>query len=72
MIKHSNFKRRWKDVKDDIIEGFNKIHAKEKVVNGLYTEQVEQKLKTASKRKFAVLCSMVNSEKQFVLNCCKR
>ena len=56
MIKHSNFKRRWKDVKDDIIEGFNKIHANEKVVNGLYTEQVEQKLKTASKRKFAVLC----------------
>ena len=56
MIKHSNFARRWLEVKDDIIAGLQQIHTNETVVNGVFTKQVEEKLKQVSKRKYAVLC----------------
>ena len=56
MIKHSNFARRWQEVKDDIIVGLNQIHSNEQVVNGVFTKEVEEKLKQVSKRKYAVLC----------------
>lgn len=56
MIRHSNFNRRWQEIKDDIVVGLHEIHSNEKVVNGKFTQEVETKLKQVSKRKYALLC----------------
>ena len=56
MIKAQNFNRRWPDIKDDILVGLETIHKNEKVVNGYFTNQVEEKLKKVSNRKYALLC----------------
>ena len=45
MIKAQNFKRRWQDIKDDVLAGMEQIHINEKVVNAYFTNQVEEKLK---------------------------
>lgn len=55
MINTQNFAKRWDDIKDDIIEGYGKLHANEKVVNGFFVRSVESKLKELSNRKFALL-----------------
>ena len=44
MIKAQNFKRRWQDIKDDVLAGMEQIHINEKVVNAYFTNQVEEKL----------------------------
>ena len=56
MIKAQNFNRRWPDIKEDILAGLESIHKNEKVVNGYFTNQVEEKLKKVSNRKYALLC----------------
>tara|TARA_B100000902_G_scaffold349643_1_gene358363 strand:+ start:976 stop:2073 length:1098 start_codon:yes stop_codon:yes gene_type:complete len=56
MIKAHNFKRRWQDIKDDVLAGMEQIHINEKVVNAHFTSQVEEKLKQVSNRKYALLC----------------
>lgn len=55
MINTQNFARRWQEVKDDIMEGYKNLHTNEKVVNGIFVESVESKLKELSNRKFALL-----------------
>ena len=52
---HQHYKK-WELVKDYIIKNFEELHWNNKVVNGRYTAQVEEKLKIVSKRKFALLC----------------
>ena len=56
MIKSYNLNRRWQDVKDDVLRGMSELHENEKVVNGAFTKQVEDKLRHVSKRKYALLC----------------
>lgn len=55
MIRTQNFQRRWQEVKEDVILGYEKLHSNEKVVNGIFVESVESKLKELSGRKFALL-----------------
>ena len=55
MIRTQNFERRWQDVKEDIMQGYEKLHRNEKVINGTFVESVESKLKELSHRKFALL-----------------
>jgi len=57
MIKAHNTQRKWLQVKDFIIEGLDTIHKNEKIFNYHFTEQVEQKLKDASGRRYALLCA---------------
>ena len=56
MIKAQNFKKRWEDIKDDVLAGMEQIHINEKVVNAYFTNQVEEKLKQVSNRKYALQC----------------
>jgi len=56
MINTQNFHRRWQEIKNDVLEGLEQIHQNETVVNGYFTQQVEEKLKLLSGRKYAVLC----------------
>ena len=55
MIRTQNFQRRWQEIKEDVILGYEKLHSNEKVVNGIFVENVESKLKELSGRKFALL-----------------
>jgi dTDP-4-amino-4,6-dideoxygalactose transaminase len=55
MIRTQNFQRRWQEVKEDVILGYEKLHSNEIVVNGIFVESVESKLKEFSGRKFALL-----------------
>ena len=55
MIKCHNLQRRFQDVKGDYFESLEKISVNEKVVNGVYTKQLENKLKEYSKRSHALL-----------------
>jgi len=57
MIKAHNTQRKWEEVKDFIVDGLESIHASEKIFNAKFTQQVEQKLKTASGRKYALTCA---------------
>ena len=57
MIKAQNTQRKWAQVKEFVIDGFDKIHQSEKVFNAQFTQQVEEKLKTASGRKYALTCA---------------
>ena len=56
MIKAQNFRRRWQDIKDDVLAGMEQIHTNGKVVNAYFTNEVEKKLKQVSNRKYALLC----------------
>ena len=57
MIKAQNTQRKWAQVKEFVIDGFDKIHQSEKIFNAQFTQQVEEKLKTASGRKYALTCA---------------
>tara|TARA_R110002153_G_C13241081_1_gene490745 strand:+ start:40 stop:1122 length:1083 start_codon:yes stop_codon:yes gene_type:complete len=56
MIIPNNFSRRWADTQVDLMLGLQQIHEKEKVVNGFFTNIVEERLKEVSNRKYALLC----------------
>ena len=57
MIKAHNTIRKWQEVKDFVHDGFNKIHESEKIFNSQFTLQLEEKLKEASGRKYALTCA---------------
>lgn len=57
MIRSQNFKRKWIEVKEIVLDGLDKIHQNEKVFNAEYTKKLEEKLKIASGRKYALTCA---------------
>ena len=56
MIKAHNHARRWEQIREDVLDGLSEIHKNEQVVNGPFTKQAEDILKTISNRKYALLC----------------
>ena len=57
MIKAHNSQRKWEQVRDFVMDGFDKIHKSEKIFNAQFTEQVEEKIQRVSGRKYALMCS---------------
>ncbi len=55
MIKLENLARRFQDVKQDYFESVEKISQNEKVVNGNYVREAEEKLQKLSGRKYVAL-----------------
>lgn len=55
MINCHNLRRRFQEVKEDYFNSLEKISSNEKVVNGSYTQQLENKLKAYSGRNHALL-----------------
>ena len=56
MIRLQNFARKWKEVKDFIMQGMDKIHGNEKVWEGQFTTELENILIESSGKKFASAC----------------
>ncbi len=57
MIKAHNTQRKWEEVKEFIVDGLDSIHANEKIFNAQYTQQVEEKLRQVSGKKYALMCA---------------